>query len=452
MDSNDELRETFSMEIEGQLDVKVIEFSQGQNAIQYLESHPYPDLAISNYNSNDLDKNNAKLLFSYIHDKLEQGKNRTIPFIIFSDQAISSQDPLYTLFSGKEPLNIYLRKPEDSKKLISIIEDLLSLNIKNKKEFCKVGIKKFLNFNYTICDIYINLSDNKYLKIINQNELYSFDIIEKFKIKGIDFFYIKQEDFSTFTEHYAQLISSTLSSTSLTEQERIESEVDSLQFVHETIHHLGIDEGVIKAVNAVMDSNTRVIKNIPDLGNLLKKMVNAKNYIYEHSLLNSYVCAMIVQEMNWSTEGTIQKMALASLMHDMALIDPELAMISELTEETINKKALDYRQIGLIRKHPLEMAQRVNKIKNFVSEVDQIIINHHERPDGSGFPKGLQAAQLSPLSCIFIVTEEFVNTIYKKETNKEILLKVIADLEKKYSQKHFAKVISALKKAIDKVK
>lgn len=40
------------------------------------------------------------------------------------------------------------------------------------------------------------------------------------------------------------------------------------------------------------------------------------------------------------------------------------------------------------------------------TDIDNIILNHHELPDGKGYPRGLSSMQISPISCIFILAEK----------------------------------------------
>ncbi len=42
-------------------------------------------------------------------------------------------------------------------------------------------------------------------------------------------------------------------------------------------------------------------------------------------------------------------------------------------------------------------------------DTDLIILQHHERPDGSGFPRGLTHTRIGTLASLFILAEDLVH-------------------------------------------
>jgi len=68
--------------------------------------------------------------------------------------------------------------------------------------------------------------------------------------------------------------------------------------------------------------------------------------------------------------------------------------------------------------HPAQAAALVKLWPDIPPELDTIIIQHHERPDGSGFPAGLTHQKIIPLAAIFIVAEDLVNAIFKSPNQK----------------------------------
>ncbi len=50
-------------------------------------------------------------------------------------------------------------------------------------------------------------------------------------------------------------------------------------------------------------------------------------------------------------------------------------------------------------------------------DVDIIVSEHHERPDGTGFPQRKGYAALAPLSSVFIVAHDLVSYILNRKEN-----------------------------------
>ncbi len=74
----------------------------------------------------------------------------------------------------------------------------------------------------------------------------------------------------------------------------------------------------------------------------------------------------------------------------------------------VYKKRLSRKERVLIFYHPVQGALLLNAVMPGASHlVRKIIIEHHERPDGSGYPKGIKGRQINPLSMMAAVSEVY---------------------------------------------
>ncbi|MGZ3721118.1 MAG: HD domain-containing phosphohydrolase, partial [Bdellovibrionota bacterium] len=96
------------------------------------------------------------------------------------------------------------------------------------------------------------------------------------------------------------------------------------------------------------------------------------------------------------------------------------------------------------KEHPHAAAALARQMKDFPGDVDQIIAQHHELPNGRGFPLGINHTKISPLASLFIVAHAITEELFEKQ--EEFNLKeAVARLEKIYTQGYFRRVIAALK-------
>ena len=118
----------------------------------------------------------------------------------------------------------------------------------------------------------------------------------------------------------------------------------------------------------------------------------------EHSKRVSYWCEKIAQRMNLDSH-IVSKLRIAGLMHDIGKIgipDSILDKPDRLTEEEFN----------LIRKHS-EVGYRILSAANEFSEIADYILAHHERWDGTGYPKGLKGNEIPIYARIISVADSF---------------------------------------------
>jgi len=105
-----------------------------------------------------------------------------------------------------------------------------------------------------------------------------------------------------------------------------------------------------------------------------------------HSKRVSEICEAIAIKMNFSQDD-VNQIRLAGLMHDIGKIgisDTTLNKVEKLTKEEWND----------IKRHS-EIGYRILSSANEFSEIADFILEHHERWDGKGYPKGLSGKNIS---------------------------------------------------------
>lgn len=141
--------------------------------------------------------------------------------------------------------------------------------------------------------------------------------------------------------------------------------------------------GAKKLVEEISDS---VIRN-PGALISLARLKSADDYTYMHSVA---VCAMMValaKQLGLSEEQT-RSAGLAGLMHDLGK--------AQMPLEVLNKPGkLTDEEFAIIKTHP-EEGYRLLKMGDSVDPVVMdVCLHHHEKTDGSGYPKGLKADEIS---------------------------------------------------------
>ena len=104
-------------------------------------------------------------------------------------------------------------------------------------------------------------------------------------------------------------------------------------------------------------------------------------YTYYHSARVSAYALAIAFKMSQKDEGLLQDLALGCLLHDVGKI--------KVGQEIINKSGpLTDKEWATMKKHPEFGSKMINE--SLLSLVPaEIILHHHERQDGKGYPHGL---------------------------------------------------------------
>ncbi len=155
-------------------------------------------------------------------------------------------------------------------------------------------------------------------------------------------------------------------------------------------------------------------------------------------MMTSYLSCAMVTKTDWHTVNTLEKLSFASLLQDISLADDKLCKI--IDPESHAFIALSDEDQQRILNHPWESVknfQEVKDVPDLTNEVKTLIECHHERPNGNGFPRKMDASNLSVLSCMHILAHEFSHRLLEKQITRETLEKIVVDFQEGYSTLNF---------------
>jgi putative nucleotidyltransferase with HDIG domain len=162
------------------------------------------------------------------------------------------------------------------------------------------------------------------------------------------------------------------------------------------------------------------------------------SYTAGHTKRVAKYSVMIAEEMGYS-KREIELLENSAWLHDIGKISTPDSVL-------LKPGKLNDAEYTLIQDHLSAGYEMLRKIDQY-QEIANIMREHHEKYDGSGYPRGLKGNEIHPLSRIMIVADAFdamtTNRVYKPRKT----LKVALDELKSLSGKHFHPevVLSALK-------
>jgi putative two-component system response regulator len=141
-----------------------------------------------------------------------------------------------------------------------------------------------------------------------------------------------------------------------------------------------------RAEEELRQSYARLGRTLEGTVNALVSAIEMRDpYTAGHQGRVTQLACAIAKEMGLSEER-IEGIRMAGLIHDLGKINVPAEVLSKagpLTE-------LEY---GLIKAHP-QVGHEVLKEIEFPGPVAQIVLQHHERVDGSGYPQGLSGEEI----------------------------------------------------------
>jgi len=430
--NNDDQRDTFSLFLDNlPFAVTVFETVSVDRAEEVLKKGKEFDLVVVGHVTGLLDG-------SYLYAELKKIAPNTA-VIINSDEKLEIDDvncrQIPYLSNGKTL----------SEQALELIKDVKDLDFNYEVEdYKKVKLIYFLRFNKVLCDIYVRLSKDKYIKIISKGDVYTREDLDKYKSKRITHLHILSSDYQEFSSNFAST-PFLIEDKTLVGDEVENAIVSTLEIIHELVTNVGITQQVLNLVDYSIYQIDEQLKDDKLILKLLTKMRDKKDYLIDHSYLLAYISNSICQEMEWDKEETRIKLFYASLLHDITVKNSDLAMAVDLQLASL----VDFNEdeINDYKKHPLQIAELIKKSNNIPLNVDELVENHHEKPEQTGFPKGLGPSRVSLLSGIFNVAHAFVNELYRNDFDQDELPRIFKLLSKRFTTGNYKTPFEGLVKA-----
>lgn len=354
---------------------------------------------------------------------------------------ICSFNALTTSFNHFEDLDLFDHQRVD--------QQFLSLGIeKNNEEdndFCRIRPYQFMQYSFSICDVFLKLSSKKFVKIMNSGEVFTKEIIQHYNNKGLGHFYIKKEDYEKYLEDISKTLDEYLEKDISGAGLQREIQLAAMENIHRKLMHLGVSESFLESAQKTADSVLRSMNKNEKLWAIFLKHINNSQFVFEHSLICAYLSCAVAKEIEWESEFIRRKLVMASLLHDITLQDEKSVSIRDSEDDIYLSLTLEEQKRFL--KHPSECAEIVKNLPNIPTNVETIIHEHHERPDGSGFPRKLNANTITPLSCIFIIAEDFIHRVGLLDRSDDFKKKrdgVLQDMGAIYSKGNFKSPFNGL--------
>jgi len=122
--------------------------------------------------------------------------------------------------------------------------------------------------------------------------------------------------------------------------------------------------------------------------------------------------------------------------------------------ETILKKQdfLTEEEYDSVKAHPVKSAEIVKSIKT-LKPVVPIILHHHERYDGKGYPKGLKGTRIPIGARILAVADTFEAMICHRPYKKSVDFRTaVSEIERHSGEQFDPEIVDAFKRAVKKGK
>jgi HD-GYP domain-containing protein (c-di-GMP phosphodiesterase class II) len=295
-------------------------------------------------------------------------------------------------------------------------------------------------------EVYIRLSESKYLRIFQADDAFDQADYDRYALqKKVGFFHLKRDALASFVHRLTASVQKRL------EEGLSQDEASNFSHeIHQTAQILLRQGAPAPEVNELIKTNLNLtmqaIGKKPKLKEAIDRVLQgSQGYLGVHSVALCQITCTIASIMEWGSKATFSKLNFASFLHDSALDKDEHARIDSKEAIELLRASEGEDAAEAVLMHGVEANELSRKFNEVPPDVGLILLQHHERPDGSGFPRGLTHTQIAPMAALFIIAQDLVNEIFEKGPGFGYA-DFIEERQETYGMGHFKKVLKAISK------
>lgn len=176
-----------------------------------------------------------------------------------------------------------------------------------------------------------------------------------------------------------------------------------------------------KTLSTIVNELLNVISNNNEMLMILSDAYIYDEYLYQHSFQVTMYSIAIAKELGYSYEDQ-RLIGIGALLHDVGkLVIPQeiLKKPGKLTDE-------EFEEVKLHTRYGFDILRNLHSVSLLVAHC---AFQHHERLDGSGYPRGLKGGEIHPYAKIIGVADVFdaitSNRVYRSKKLPSEALSII---------------------------
>jgi putative nucleotidyltransferase with HDIG domain len=203
-----------------------------------------------------------------------------------------------------------------------------------------------------------------------------------------------------------------------------------------------VEQAIIAVKNLQLyeEQQKIVLGSIKSLVTLLDTRVPQE---YTHSPYFSRLVTAIGHQMHLD-EKQIESLKYASLLHDTGKVDIPLEILTKTSKLTA-------KEYNIIKEHPVKGAEILRPLQ-ILKPAIPIIMHHHERFDGTGYPSRLKKNQIPLGARIMAVADAFEAMVYGRPYRERMnIASAVREIKKKSGTQFDPKVVEAFLRVVKKI-
>ena len=286
--------------------------------------------------------------------------------------------------------------------------------------FTSIKIGEFYSSKAVLFDVFIQLGSGRYVKILHAGDTFSQERIDKYKNeKNVEYLWFKTADRSKYIKYQSHLTEKLVGSQKVPVEmkARFLKNVTS-KYVEEVMSE-GLKPQIIEQGKEICEQVYQLVEKDKSLYKLLRSYQDFDPSAVDHAYLITLFSTSIIKQFEWQSQTTIETASMACMFHDIGKM--------KMPPKLLNTRPGDMspEELELYQNHPVIGAEMIDGKNLINNSVKQIVLQHHEYYDGTGFPFKKKGSKILTLANIICLVDDFVHMMIMKKLKPTEALKLI---------------------------
>ncbi|MGE4133306.1 MAG: HD-GYP domain-containing protein [Bdellovibrionales bacterium] len=317
-------------------------------------------------------------------------------------------------------------------------------------DFMPIPIHEFVNGITIPVDLYIRLSEEKFVLVGKSGSHNSIDQFKNYQNKEVAYLWVLKKEYYKITHQTISIAGIGLSKKDLDDKVKTTLISHAARSVFRQMDGLGLDMESYNNSKMVCEAVMGLVDTHKSLADLLASFKSYSDQLLSHSIAVSTIAVLLGQAMGYEKKATLEKLSLGGLLHDVGL----KSLPQDLTKKSLAEMTPD--EVQLWETHPYRGMQMLQSLGIVPDDIVSIVYEHHENSIGQGFPQRIRDVKIHPLAKIVCLADAYVDLILpnpncpEPKNPREALMYIEHTLGIPYNKEAFRalkKVIEADKKA-----
>lgn len=257
-------------------------------------------------------------------------------------------------------------------------------------------------------DVFLKLGEDNFAHVFSKTTGLDFNRLASYLHKGVKEVYIRVEDEKAYQDFLKSPIDRILQDPQVSSEKKIALVLNMTeQNMAEIFTRFEIPEESLNKTQSVVKNYVELMSADPHSLAVMLRLVSHGEYLYSHSVAVSIFSILLAKAAGTFNQRMTELIGMGAFLHDIGC--------TQISREILDSpRELTPEQWVEIKKHPSIGLQMIEKATHIPKEVKYIIYQHHEEPDGTGYPNGIREQTIFYPSKIVAVADAFSALISKR--------------------------------------